>query len=258
MSTTQAQPRFRQFRIVLNCAVALILAGLVFIQLGDVVTPRPQKDLKLQFFDDDVTVPLTREHLPEQLGDWTLRDYHQQERTHNSDLGQRSDVWQYDSSHGPVTVSFDQTFPGWHELTECYCNTGWTYETRTRVDAIIESTGEHWPYVELDLVNPLGEHGFVVFSHFDVEGHPFDAPSEWGGLEFLALRAQNRMSHTARRRFFSGEAYQTQAFIASGGEISESAKQDVRDRYFTVREQFRTMFATGTGNHNVAQAAGDG
>ena len=197
----------------------------------------------LDFFDNDMTIPLTREHLPESISGWQLDEYEEQERTHNSDLGRRSDVWKYRSDYGTVTVSFDQTFPGWHELTECYCKTGWEYTRRTKVNSTIESTGHSWPYVELDLEKPDdGHHAFVIFSHFNIDGIPYGAPEKWGGLEFLAHRVRNRLPHDTRQKLFSGEAYQSQLFFASGSKIDEPTKNELRETYLWVREHLRVDF----------------
>ncbi|MEZ6149205.1 MAG: exosortase U [Pirellulaceae bacterium] len=60
----------------------------------------------------------------------------------NDDLGERSDLWYYSTTFGIATVSFDQMFPGWHELTQHYRNAGWIPDKRTVIES---SNAEGWP-----------------------------------------------------------------------------------------------------------------
>jgi hypothetical protein len=236
--------RSKWFLVERNVVCLGILCFVIYMTMADAVRSNRIPIPGIQFFDTDVTVPLSKGNLAENIGDWKLQDYSQTNRRGNSDLGRRSDIWQFLTPHGPVLVSLDQTFPGWHELSQCYRGLGWELVSRKRLDAR-QPTGESWPYVEADYINSTGQHGYLIFSHFDILGQPVDAPATWGGIESLYLRARNRMPHEARQRLVGGEAYQSQAFIASTDRLAEDTKQEIREQYLKIREHLRLQFESG-------------
>jgi len=235
------------------------VAGLVVVlglyQFVEVQRSKAHPDLKVQFFSsDDLTVEFEREDLPEVVSDETdaagggpwklIRDqkddgYNMIDRTHGSDLGQRSDAWTYRSRTNAVVASFDQTFPGWHELTVCYQNQGWKMINRQK---IVPEGDDEWAYIEADFERTTGEKGYLVFSHFDAFGEGLDAPREWGTINSFLIRAQNRMDHRIRAQLFQSEAYQTQVFTSSFNELPEENKAAIRSKYLKIREKFRTSF----------------
>ena len=105
---------------------AWVIAGILAVgglfQLTDVARGFAAAN-SVQFFDADITLPMAEDDMPKQLENWALVEkdgYRFSTRDHGSDLGRRSDVWQYRAPNCNAIVSFDQTFPGWHELTACY------------------------------------------------------------------------------------------------------------------------------------------
>jgi hypothetical protein len=177
---------------------------------------------------------------------WTQIDYRAQNRSRGSDLGLRSDTWVYETPARRLrsTISMDQTFPGWHELTTCYRNTGWKLTKRKLLYSAIEVDGDtvQWPYIEAHFQKDTGEYGFLLFSLFDAFGDPMWAPRNWGTLNSFFIRAQNRLTHRIRGSLFQSETYQTQAFVSQYGEFTQQAMDEIRSHFLVVREKLREKF----------------
>ena len=220
-----------------------VMALLTLWQVADIYRSfNAPRNLKVKFFDSDMTIPYAENDLPKEIDSWTMVNYTAEDRKRGSDLGLRSDTWSFESPRCSAVASLDQTFPGWHELTTCYRNQGWTLVSRQRKNSkTVDSEGNefNWPYIEALFEKPTGEKGFLLFSHFDAFGKPFDAPAEWGTVNSFFIRARNRLSHKIRARLFRGEAYQTQVFLASFGEFSEPVKEEAKDHYLKIRELMR-------------------
>lgn len=226
---------------------AAILLGLggVF-SLYDVVRSwNSASDQRVQFFTSEVYRSLKREALPESLENWTLAKFDSQDRGPGSDLGQQSDVWYYAAPSCNPVVSFDQAFPGWHELTRCYQNMGWELvPARTVVEPSeveFQANGRPWPFVRAEFQKPTGERGFLVFSLFDAFGEPL-VPPDNSFFGSLMVRIANRLSHRIRANLFQSEAYQTQVFVTSYGKIDDPIKDEAVSRYLVLREKMRSAF----------------
>lgn len=247
-----------------SSAALMLIAGT--FQFVDVVRSYARPKYSVQFFSSDVTKPFSQEDLPETMSTtgpngedlkWTQIDYRPQNRSRGSDLGLRSDTWVYET---PVrrlrsTISMDQTFPGWHELTTCYRNTGWKLTKRKLLYTTINVDGEtvQWPYIEAHFQKDTGEHGFLLFSLFDAFGNPMWAPRNWGTLNSFFIRAQNRLSHRIRGSLFQSETYQTQAFVSQYGEFSPQAMDEIRSHFLVVREILREEFLNKRAGSQVVE-----
>ncbi len=225
--------------------VAIILAVGGLWQASDVARALFQPGLKVQFFDADITQPMVEEDMPTQLQNWALVEgtgYQMQKRDRGSDLGRRSDVWQYRAPNCNAVVSFDQTFPGWHELTTCYRNSGWKLSNRVVIQPDVPDGEETWDIVEATFTKETGEKAYLLFSHFNGAGEPEQAPINVGTLESFLTRAKNRMSHRVRRSLFSSETYQVQVFVQHYGELGPGVKDEIKSRYLQARDILRQKF----------------
>ncbi len=232
--------------LILGAAGLLLVGGLWQLTgVGRSLFSTPEKVI---FFGDAIiTQPLAREDLPEKIGNWQLlegeKGYDFTDRESGNDLGLHSDHWIYASPNRfPVTVSLDQTFPGWHELTICYQNQGWKLKSRTKKTAKIVGTDEPWSYIEAEFEQKTGEKGFLLFSLFDVFGGGYEGPGSWDLLDYLASRVKNRLSQSIRAQLFRGETFQTQAFVETYRDLSPEERKEVVDNYLKLREQMRTKF----------------
>lgn len=204
---------------------------------------------KVRFFDVNVTQPFEETDLPATLDDWSVVKYKIDNRERGSDLGCRSDQWTYRASNCMAQVSFDQTFPGWHELTTCYQNSGWKLLSRLRKDAkleMLDSNGNagsvSWPYVVAEFEKPTGERGFLVFSLFNTDGGPVDPPASWNRLTYFMSGIKNRLSGRIRAQFFNTATFQIQTFVAGYGEFDVNTQAEIEDRYLRLREITRQRY----------------
>ena len=232
-----------------TAASLVVFAGL--FQFVDVIRSYNSPKLSVRFFSTDVTEPFSEGDLPATMNtqdnlEWTQINYRAQNRSRGSDLGLRSDTWVYETPNRRLrsTISMDQTFPGWHELTTCYRNTGWKLINRKLLYSPVEINGEtvEWPYIEASFQKETGEHGFLIFSLFDAFGEPLWAPRSWGTVNSFVTRAQNRLSHRIRGSLFQSEAYQSQAFVSQYGEFDPAALDEIRNHYLLIRELLREEF----------------
>ena len=228
--------------------LAWIVAGVLAVgglfQLTDVARGFSQAKT-VQFFDADVTREMKEGDLPKQLEDWSLIEkggYRMQTRDHGSDLGRRSDMWQYRAPNCNPRVSFDQTYPGWHELTTCYRNAGWNLEDRVVIKPEVPEGETRWDIVEATFKKDTGERAFLLFSLFNGGGEPEAAPVNVGTLESFLERAKNRLSNRVRRSLFSSETYQVQVFVQHYGELNPGVKEEIVSRFKQAREILRQKF----------------
>lgn len=239
--------------------VAIVVAIGGVLQLYD-VQQSYSNNLKVRFFDADVTRPFSEDDLPKTIEDWTIPDkngYTSQTRDRGSDLGRHSDIWQYRAPRCNVIASLDQTFPGWHELTTCYQNQGWKLIDRVKI-VPTKPGQEGWTYIEARFEKETGQRGYLLFSLFDGSGGPIDAPLVAGGLSSFIQRATNRLSNRIRRSLFTSEAYQTQVWLTHFSDLDEPLKREIADRYMTIREIMRTEFMKKEGITADSSTAGPG
>lgn len=204
----------------------------------------------VKFFQGTKLVALQKEDLPPSVGDWhwptesdSEKPFKATTREAASDLGMRSDQWVYDAPHYRVMIAMDQPFPGWHELTRCYENSGWSLidEGRQYKEAK-DKDGNDWPYIQVDFKKPTGEKAFVLFSLFDAAGQPFEAPAEFGAIDRFLIQVRNRLSPQVRKRLFNAESYQVQAFVPMARLLTDDERAKITENYLALRENIREAF----------------
>jgi exosortase len=230
--------------------LAWIVAGILgvggLLQLGDVALGFSEAKT-VQVFDADVTFPMTEDDLPKQLENWARFEqngYMTRTRDHGSDLGRRSDIWQYRAPNCNAIISLDQTFPGWHELTTCYRNSGWNLSERVVIQPEVAEGEENWDIVEASYQKSNGKSAYLLFSLFNGAGEPEDAPVNVGTFKSFLERVKNRLSNRVRRSLFSSETYQVQVFIEHYGELDAATKDEIKTRYLQAREALRQKFVS--------------
>ncbi len=219
----------------------------------------------VRFFDADVTRSFEENDLPEKIEEWTAIEdgYTFDVRERGSDLGKRSDQWRYRGPRCTATISLDQPFPGWHELTTCYKNSGWQLVSRTRKDSVIAgddgSAAENWPYVVAKFKRTTGEKGFLMFALFNTTGDPVTPPAKWNRMVHFFSGIQNRMSNRVRASLFDNSTYQVQAFVPTYGDgLTASIEKDVENHFLRVREILKEKFVakiSRTAQPNSSEAA---
>ncbi len=229
-ANTTIRTRFSSFLL----ASALLLFAFCFgIQVYDVRESWGQQRHVVDFFRDEPLIELAASDAPQQCAGWQQTKYAQETRDRgNDDLGERSDLWFYSTTFGIATVSFDQMFPGWHELTRCYRNAGWSPDKRTVIEA---ENAEGWPIVIVEMTRN-NEHGYLVFSLVDRSGKPLQPPGEYSYWTILQERIRARLTPAVRGALFSTVAYQVQAFVSSYATLPPAAQEEVLEQFKTMRK----------------------
>lgn len=199
----------------------------------------------VDFFRSDVVMKVTDTWMPAEVDGWKLESYEASTRERGSDLGQRSDVWNYRGHNMTVTFSFDQAFPGWHELTTCYQNseTGWQVldggRGRSRMVEKLPASEDgsdtsEVSLVEVQLIEPTsGRGGYLLFGLDDAEGVSINAPGDWSFVTSVMERLKNRFAYEVRASFFRSEGYQTQVFIPR--EVTSAERAELKKLYLKLR-----------------------
>lgn len=197
------------------------------------------------FFRSNVVMKVDESWFPAELDGWKLDRYDTMNRKAYSDLGQRSDVWFYRHNDLSVLFSFDQAFPGWHELTICYQNgeIGWQIVNgdlgRTKFEESLTWTGaegdsEMVSYVEVELFAPTsGDRGYLLFGLDDPEGVQVPAPGNWSDYSAFFERLKGRFAQGVRASFFRSEGYQTQVFCSRN--VSDEERAAIKSFYLKMR-----------------------
>lgn len=235
-------------KVLWSFAIVMVVAGLW--QIRDVrASMRAKESLSVRAFDGDVTVEFEEGDVPKQLENWTRVGFNTEERSRGSDFGERSDVWQYRAPTCTAIAALDQTFPGWHELTTCYRNNGWTVTNRKALSPAkalgidpSEADDNDWGLIEVTMKKPTGEQAYLLFSHFDSFGKGLAVPQNWGTINGFVTRVLNRLSHRIRATLLQGEAYQVQVLLRSYNEFDPSVVAEARKRYLKLRSEVRNRF----------------
>ncbi len=209
----------------------------------------------VSFFDSKAIRSFEENDLPEKIDQWTaVEDGHAIKlRERGSDVGNRSDQWKFNGSKFSALISLDQPFPGWHELTSCYKNTGWEMVRRERIGDPSEDDGDDfgtakWPYVVAEFKRETGERAFLAFALFNSVGEPVIPPAKWDRMSaWVYSKIQNRVSNRVRESLFDKSTYQIQAFVTSyGNGLEDAAEQEIENHFLKIREillkKFRSKF----------------
>jgi hypothetical protein len=259
---TKSKPRHRlpsalTRRLIIGGAAAMLLLGVASI--GTAVEMM-RGGYIVKFFQGTQPTAMQRSDLRDALGTWRMIEDSESDtgfettiREAASDLGMRTDQWNYHSGTYRCAIALDQPFPGWHELTQCYQNMGWNLvENGRQLKQAFDRNGVEWPYIQIELNKPTGEKAFVLFSFFDATGQPFEAPADWGALNQFFIRLRNRLSPQVRQRLFNAESYQVQAFAQSARLLTDEEREAIRANYLELREDLREAFLQRRGGEEPA------
>jgi exosortase len=212
-------------------AVLLVL-GLIFVAVQLVgLLPRLQaksENSGAEFLPDET--------LAGEYDGWRRGEYRTQQRATDSMWGARSCRWDFSRGARTALVSFDYLFQGWHELTDCYKNSGWKMTNREvrRLDAL---SGD-WPLVVATMQDDLGQYGIVCFSLCDAGGQPV-----WPARDELAAGVAYRWRHATGQL---ASTYQAQAFSTGSAPPSEEDVESLVELHCQTRERLARQFRSGT------------
>lgn len=231
ISTSEAPNKTSKSKL-LTYPAYLCFAAFFSIQCYDVYQSWGVDRTVIDFFRDEPMVPLRASDGPKTLAGWEQTKYEQTNRSRgNDDLGQRSDMWKYETPMGIAQVSFDQMFPGWHELTRCYRNAGWKPGKRI---VIQEFSGYEWPIVTVELTKG-NEYAYLVFSECTRGGRPLQPAGGFTYWTILQERLLGRLTPAVRGTLFGAACYQMQFFVSSALPLTEEQKTASLERFVEAR-----------------------
>jgi len=176
--------------------------------------------------------------MPSAIGPMQDPKYEEQHRELDSDFGEYSKLWNYHFGPYQAIVSVDYPFRGYHDLTICYINAGWTVDQRAIVD------GPGGSRLEASLSMPNGRHAFLLYQAFDAQGTPVQlndgqitakATDRLGMLlGSLKVWDSKRISDHFRQ-FVDSE--QIQVFVEGPKPLSPEEQEQARLLHDTARER---------------------
>jgi len=184
--------------------------------------------------------------LPDKLLGATRLSYDTENRKFDHINGEHSQMWKYAfNNQYPANISLDYTFTGWHDLTICYVNGGWTVTNKT-LDGTVEGKELKDPYQRVEMIMPhTGQHGYLLFCLFDENGKRIQPPS---GREerFFRQRIDNIYAKITGKEVAGGmtiPTYQVQLLISSFGDLTESEKTRAAQFFRDVESRMQGLVA---------------
>jgi len=176
------------------------------------------------------------QNLPGRLDGWQLEGYQNLERSRESSQGQFSNVWTYRSSVGPVVVSTDFPFRGFHLLAICYQGAGWRLNSASQQIELdfggsdSMPSGKYYPQT-LDMSNDEGKFAYVVYSIFQLDGTSLRSAAK-------GVQGFERFEQT----ILEPVTFQIQIMMESGEVISPEQREIANRNLTTVVNHLRTSF----------------
>jgi exosortase len=107
--------------------------------------------------------------LPPKLSGWTRKSFASETRGARRVQGRHSVAWTYHGRNGPMRVSFDFPFLGWHHVPNCYQAQGWEIVSVLTVEG--PTTGaERAGVLQVGMKDTSGTRAWLLVSEFDRQG----------------------------------------------------------------------------------------
>lgn len=166
--------------------------------------------------------------VPSQLGNWTRSEDAEKLIAQPEIEGKRSQVWAYRAAGVTALVAIDYPFLGYHDLTLCYRNGGWTIAEQTyKSDSGAPLAGH---YTGIDLVR-LNERGLVWYSALNEQGTWAEPPAT-----STAGRLYRRLQHIGRPDW-NGATYQVQLFVQAYEPFTDEQRKALEELFLLARRE---------------------
>jgi exosortase len=162
--------------------------------------------------------------------------------------GVYSHIWQYQKAGMTATISLDYPFYGYHDVTVCYRNAGWTIDGTKLQRASVENA--HIPCMEVEMMREGGLRADLFYSTVDESGvwleepgtrSPYDAE----GNPLMEGNLVSRLTHRLRLLPYANSSYddainyRIQLIAAARGGLGTAQRREV-EKFF---KQTRLMLA---------------
>lgn len=228
-----------------------VAIGLAFATLGaaQVATLLFLGDIHVQAAEAAESV--ARDTLPEECRGWQQVNFETERRESGNPWGEKSKSWTYRVQDQAATVSLDYAFSGWHNLMACYTGTGWNVEKSEGVVIPSAQCTGNTHLVEVELSQPDGRFGYLVYGLFDAAGQDLTpAGSEAPASTWLFYRAKGAIERGLARGplgvwtgrgagQLSSVSYQFQVFVSADSPLTKAQCGEVRRMFVELREQLR-------------------
>ena len=180
-------------------------------------------------FSKDLIATMNQlQNLPKRMEQWQFESFQVVERNRESAFGQYSNVWAYRSPIGPVTISADFPFRGFHLLDICYQGAGWKlvgWPSQVELTCSTEEKKETNPFYAhlMSMKNDEGNFAFVAYTLFQLDGTPIRSAAR-GNQGF------ERFEQT----ILEPVSYQVQVFVSSSEEINKDTQQLTQKNLETI------------------------
>ena len=237
-ATTEIRPLKPAVPILCACFVPLLLVSFV-------AAPAATPKLEESTWDDFDLPGISKELLPEKLGDFAMTGYKMVSRVPGDPLGQQSHQWTYQDDINAIAtvVSVDYPYGGVHDLCVCYESIGWTVSGQAmgKIDQDadpVEADEDGIPIASGNLSRFRYGHGYLLFSMIDQVGNTSAIIKELVA-EDAATQAANRFrNQTLQSADQRVPPYvQFQLFARSPAELSADQKQELTKLFVKARAE---------------------
>ena len=171
--------------------------------------------------------------MPHELSAWTRAEEVEKFLVQPEIEGKRSQSWLYRSGDITAIVAVDFPFPGYHDLTVCYRNAGWTVDSLKHDYSNPAQQSDIYSTV---LLSRLNEGGYLWFSMINELGAWVEPP-----LASATGRLADRVEHLGRPDW-NAPTYQIQIWVQSFTPLTDAQQQSVRQLFLAARPEFARQF----------------
>ena len=212
-------------------AVMWLLAAAFALTGGGAVAYAHTHGGLARWLDEPGTVHLRRDvafAVPAQLGRWARSEEAEKRISQPEIEGKQSQVWAFRSGNMVALIAIDFPFMGYHDLTLCYRNGGWTIANQAyRTDAGATLSGH---YTEIDLIR-LNEHAMVWYSALTERGQ-WATPPATSATE----RIIQRLQHVGQPDWNSA-TYQVQLFVQGYESFTTQQREALQELFLLARRE---------------------
>ena len=227
----------------------LVLLGLVQLVRGwDFHTQKEgAKKVNTTHFDGSAFF-----ELPLEIDGWKLvGEPKPQSKTAAYEDGVHSHIWKLQKNGMQAIVSLDYPFFGYHDVTVCYRNSGWTVNESKLLQAAAEN--DFIPNMEIVLAKPGGVKAILLYSTVDESGiwledspnrsayNKEGEPLQEGNL-FERLFSRLRLIPYANESYDLAVNFRIQTLAAAQSGLSSAQKQEVEKLFHKVRPMLAEQF----------------
>jgi hypothetical protein len=233
--------------------ILLVFLGLVQLVRGwDFHTQREgAKKVNTTHFDGSAFF-----ELPPEIDGWKLvGEPKPQSKTAAYEDGVHSHIWKLQKNGMQAIVSLDYPFFGYHDVTVCYRNSGWTINESKLLQAAAENG--FIPNMEIVLAKPGGVKAILLYSTVDESGiwledspnrsayNKEGEPLQEGNL-FERLFSRLRLIPYANESYDLAVNFRIQTLAAAQNGLSSAQNQEVEKLFQKVRPLLAGQFVTAS------------